>query len=102
MIVVTVDLFNHLVPTRNRQAVGKLVVRPKFDRLSASSAQPTTLVKDPMLSDQLIYATAMRKVAGVTSGLRIEDLDEDARSGRCIRFPHDVLNVLFYRLLSNL
>ena len=34
--------------------------------------------------------------------LGIEDLDEDTGSGRSVRFAHDVLDVLFDRLLSNL
>ncbi len=72
-IQVTVDLYGHLIPGRNKQAVDHLDT-PEVQPISATYAQPATTFARPTSSDQLMPQAVMRKGYGVDDGFRTRDL----------------------------
>src|SRR6476659_7857955 len=76
-IQVTVDVYGHLIPGGNKQAVDRLdsvaeerAVRPE----SATPAQPADVFPGAVSSDQLQSPIVTRKGAGVDDGFRTRDL----------------------------
>jgi len=65
-IQVTVDLYGHLIPGGNTQAVDRLD--------SATPAQPAAAFTMPISSDQLSYPVVTRRASGVDDGFRTRDL----------------------------
>lgn len=59
-IQVTVDLYGHLIPGGNKQAVDRLDT-PALQPDSATSAQPAAMFAGPVYSDQLISQEVMTK-----------------------------------------
>ena len=76
-IAVTVDLYGHLIPGGNRQAVDRLdtptVSRP-LGPDSATSAQPQPPVQGPASSDRPFYPVVTKRGHGVDDGFRTRDL----------------------------
>jgi hypothetical protein len=72
-IQVTVDLFGHLIPGGNTQAVDRLDT-PMLTANSATSAQPAPAFIGPTSSDQLIPQEVMTRGHGVDDGFRTRDL----------------------------
>ena len=76
-IVTTVDLFRHLIPGGNRQAVDRLDT-PADKRLlegdSATSAQPGRQMSGATSRNPPNYPQVTRKGAGVDDGFRTRDL----------------------------
>jgi hypothetical protein len=72
-IQVTVDLYSHLIPGWNKQAVDRLDT-PALQPDSATSAQPAATFVRPTSSDQLMPQAVMRKGYGVDDGFRTRDL----------------------------
>ncbi len=76
-IQVTVDLYGHLIPGGNKQAVDRLdtPVQPhRVESDSATSAQPAHSVIMPGSSDLSGYSVVMRGGNGVSDGFRTRDL----------------------------
>src|SRR5262245_52315887 len=76
-IAVTVDLYGHLIPGGNKQAVDRLdapVDNPVSKAKSATSAQPATNVMVPASSDSMDYQRVAKKEIGVSDGLRTRSL----------------------------
>jgi integrase len=76
-ITVTVDLYGHLIPGGNRQAVDRLDTPTRSLGLepdSATSAQPPTLAQRQVPTDRSIYPAVMTKGPGVDDGFRTRDL----------------------------
>ena len=76
-ISVTVDLYGHLIPGGNKQAVDRLDfvleerdLRPE----SATPAQPAPVFPGPVSSDQLQSSMVTKKETGVDDGFRTRDL----------------------------
>ncbi len=72
-IQVTVNLYGHLIPGGNTQAVDRLdtpVVQPN----SATSAQPAATFAEAVSSDQLMPQEVMTRGHGVDDGFRTRDL----------------------------
>ena len=72
-IQVTVDLYGHLIPGGNTQAVDRLDI-PVLPLESATPAQPAAVVTGPISSDQLNYPVVTRSGFGVDDGFRTRDL----------------------------
>ncbi len=72
-IQVTVDLYGHLIPGGNTQAVDRLDT-PMLTANSATSAQPAPAFIRPTSSDQLIPQEVMTRGHGVDDGFRTRDL----------------------------
>ena len=72
-IQVTVDLYGHLIPGGNKQAVDRLDT-PVLQPNSATSAQPAATFAGPKSSDLLMPQEVMRKGYGVDDGFRTRDL----------------------------
>jgi len=72
-IQVTVDLYGHLIPGGNKQAVDRLDT-PELQPVSATQAQPAATFVRPTSSDQLMPQAVMRKGYGVDDGFRTRDL----------------------------
>lgn len=76
-IQVTVDLYGHLIPGGNKQAVDRLdsVVEERIiGSKSATSLQPATMLPGPVSSDRLQSPILTRKGVGVDDGFRTRDL----------------------------
>src|SRR5215831_12977970 len=76
-IQVTVDLYGHLIPGGNKQAVDRLdapVDKAVSEADSATSAQPATGVTMPSSSDRVNYQRVVKKGVGVSDGLRTRSL----------------------------
>ena len=74
-IQVTVDLYGHLIPGGNRQAVDRLDVGVEEWSLgpeSATPAQPAPVFPGAMSSDRLQSPAVTRKGHGVDDGFRIQ------------------------------
>jgi integrase len=72
-IQVTVDLYGHLIPGGNTQAVDRLDT-PMLTANSATLAQPAPAFIGPTSSDQLITQEVMTRGHGVDDGFRTRDL----------------------------
>ncbi len=72
-IQVTVDLYGHLIPGGNKQAVDRLDT-PEVQPISATQAQPAATFVRPTSSDRLMPQAVMRKGYGVDDGFRTRDL----------------------------
>ncbi len=72
-IQVTVDLYGHLIPGGNKQAVDRLNT-PALQPDSATSAQPAASFARPVSSDQLMPQEVMTRGYGVDDGFRTRDL----------------------------
>ncbi len=72
-IQVTVDLYGHLIPGGNKQAVDRLDTPVGLPN-SATTAQPVPAVMGPVSSDQLGYSVVPRRACGVDDGFRTRDL----------------------------
>jgi integrase len=72
-IQVTVDLYGHLIPGGNKQAVDRLDP-PAPQPNSATSAQPAATFAGPVSSDQLMPQEVMTRGYGVSDGFRTRDL----------------------------
>ncbi len=72
-IQVTVDLYGHLIPGGNKQAVDRLDT-PVAQPHSATPAQPVVAPMGPVSSDQLEYSVVTRRAYGVDDGFRTRDL----------------------------
>ena len=72
-IQVTVDLYGHLIPGRNKQAVDRLDT-PVLQPNSATSAQPAATFAEPKSSDLLMPQGVMMRGYGVDDGFRTRDL----------------------------
>jgi hypothetical protein len=68
-----VDLYGHLIPGGNTQAVDRLDM-PVLPLDSATPAQPAAVFTGPESSDQLSYPVVAKKVSGVDDGFRTRDL----------------------------
>ena len=76
-IQVTVDLYGHLIPGGNTQAVDRLdfgVEEGAFKAESATPAQPASVFPGAVSSDRLQSPILRRKGAGVDDGFRTRDL----------------------------
>ncbi len=76
-IKITVDLYGHLFPSGNKQAVDRLdtpVDKVPFEAESATPVQPMQPVIMPHSSDPLEYPVVMKKGTGVSDGFRTRDL----------------------------
>ncbi len=76
-IQITVDLYGHLIPGGNKQAVDRLdtpVEKALLEAESATPAQPTQPVVMPASSDRLEYPVVTRRKTGVSDGSRTRDL----------------------------
>jgi len=77
-IQVTVDLYGHLIPGGNKQAVDRLDAPPvdkaAFEANCATSAQPATGIMLPVSSDRMDYQRVAKKEIGVSDGLRTRSL----------------------------
>lgn len=72
-IQVTVDLYGHLIPGGNTQAVDRLDL-PVLPLESATPAQPAAVVMGPTSSDLLSFPVVTRSGYGVDDGFRTRDL----------------------------
>ncbi len=72
-IQVTVDLYGHLIPGGNKQAVDRLDT-PEIQPISATPAQPVAVIREPISSNQLSYSVLARGGHGVDDGFRTRDL----------------------------
>ena len=76
-IQITIDVYGHLIPGGNKQAVDRLG-EPVADRFlksdSATPAQPAPVFSGPSSSDRLQSPVVTRKGAGVDDGFRTRDL----------------------------
>ena len=72
-IQVTVDLYGHLIPGGNKQAVDRLDT-PVLLPNSATPAQPAATFARPVSSNQLMPPAVMGKGYGVDDGFRTRDL----------------------------
>ena len=72
-IQVTVDLYGHLIPGGNKQAVDRLDT-PVLQPNSATSAQPAATFVGPKSSDLLMPQEVMMRGYGVDDGFRTRDL----------------------------
>ena len=72
-IQVTVDLYGHLIPGGNKQALDRLDT-PEVQSISATQAQPAATFVRPPASDRLMPQAVMRKGYGVDDGFRTRDL----------------------------
>lgn len=72
-IQVTVDLYGHLIPGGNKQAVDRLDTPVGLPN-SATPAQPVGAAMGPVSSDQLEYSVVPRRASGVDDGFRTRDL----------------------------
>jgi len=77
-IQVTVDLYGHLIPGGNKQAVDRLDAPPvdkaAFEANGATSAQPATGITLPASSDRVDYQPVVKEGSGVSDGLRTRSL----------------------------
>src|SRR5215831_2714945 len=77
-IQVTVDLYGHLIPGGNKQAVDRLDAPPvdkaAFEANCATSAQPATGITLPASSDRVDYQPVVKEGSGVSDGLRTRSL----------------------------
>ena len=69
-IQVTVDLYGHMIPGGNKQAVDRLDT-PVLQPNSATSAQPAATFTGPKSSDLLIPQEVMMRGDGMDDGFRI-------------------------------
>ncbi len=72
-IQLTVDLYGHLIPGGNTQAVDRLDT-PALQPDSVTSAQPASTFAGSVSSDQLMPQEAMTRGYGVDDGFRTRDL----------------------------
>jgi integrase len=76
-IQVTVDLYGHLIPGGNKQAVDRLdlpVDKVGYWTDSATPAQPDQPINGPVSSDRVFYPIVMMRGSGVSDGFRTRDL----------------------------
>lgn len=76
-IQVTVDLYGHLIPGGNKQAVDRLdspVDKTRFGVDSATPVQPQQSVMGPASTDHVEYPRVTRRRSGVSDGFRTRDL----------------------------
>ncbi len=76
-IQVTVDLYGHLIPGGNKQAVDRLdtpVGQWLHEAQSATSAQPPRYETPAASSDHAIFQVVARREVGVSDGFRTRDL----------------------------
>ncbi len=67
------DLYGHLIPGGNKQAVDRLDT-PQVQPISATQAQPAATFARPVSSDQLMPQEVMTRGYGVDDGFRTRDL----------------------------
>jgi len=72
-IQVTVDLYGHLIPGGNKQAVDRLDTPVGLPN-SATPVQPGSVIRKPISSNQLSYSVLARGGHGVDDGFRTRDL----------------------------
>lgn len=72
-IQITVDLYGHLIPGGNKQAVDRLDT-PVMQLNSATQAQPAAAFVGREFSDQLTSQPVMKRGHGVDDGFRTRDL----------------------------
>ena len=72
-IQMTVDLYGHLIPGWNKQAVDRLDT-PELQPVSATQAQPAATFVMPTSSDRLMPQAVMTREYGVDDGFRTRDL----------------------------
>ena len=76
-IQITADIYGHLIPGGNKQAVDRLdlpVELPPVQAKSATPAQPTPGIPRPVSTDQVEYPRVARSGSGVSDGLRTRNL----------------------------
>ena len=76
-IQVTVDLYGHLIPGGNKQAVDRLdlpVELPPVEVKSATPAQPAAVISGPVSTDRVEYPRVAKRRVGVSDGLRTRSL----------------------------
>lgn len=76
-IQITVDVYGHLIPGGNKQAVDRLdlpVEKVQVEGQFATPAQPPRVYPGPVSSDRPISPVVARKEVGVSDGCRTRDL----------------------------